>query len=75
MTVRALTKAIEMTPTADDTSSIDTGSGVEMFSSGSIVAGTDMMAGDAVEMFTTSILSTTSDVASGDRTEMFTTSI
>ncbi len=75
MTQRALTQVFHIAPKALDASSIDTGAGVEMFTSGSVAAGRDMMAGDAVEMFTTSILSTTSDAASGDRTGMFTTSI
>lgn len=61
--------AQDYTPT-----SIDTGAGLDLFTSGSAPQTTDMMGGDGLEMFTTSCVTADASVDGGDRVGMFTTS-
>ena len=61
-------------PSGADADSIDSGAGLEMFTSASMPHGCDMTAGGGVEMFTTSCTPAGSKAIQGDRVELFTTS-
>jgi hypothetical protein len=74
MTALAFVTTPDFIATASDATSVETGTGVEMFSSGSMPTSSDMMSGDGLEMFTTSAISTTTSAQSGDKVELFTTS-
>lgn len=71
-----LAQALTKDTFAADDSSIMTGAGTALFTSGSAPAGSDMMSGDAVDMFTTSCIEQagTLSAAAGEGTQMFTTS-
>ena len=71
--------ALLRTPTsvlnhASDATSIMEGSGVDLFTSGSIETTGEMTTGNGVQMFTTSCVTAGSSDATGDKVELFTTS-
>jgi len=53
---------------------IDSGMGVEMFSSGSIAQSTDMASGRGTALFTTSAVSVEDDMGAGGNVGLYTTS-
>lgn len=83
--LRLFTKGQDMTALAkiqspdtavqiDSPMGIDSGMGVEMFSSGSIAQGTDMASGGGTALFTTSAVSVEDDMGAGGNVGLFTTS-
>ncbi|MEM6303157.1 MAG: hypothetical protein AAF744_00460 [Pseudomonadota bacterium] len=75
MTLNALLLTPE-SQAADTDTSIYTGAGVSLFSSGSAPKGTDMLVGDGLELFTTSCIeeATQGSLFAGEGVQMFTTS-
>lgn len=74
MTALAHTQTPQSVSYTADADSIDSGAGLEMFTSASMPHGCDMTAGGGVEMFTTSCTPAGSKAIQGDRVELFTTS-
>jgi hypothetical protein len=74
MTALAHIQSLAPLAKASDATSVETGAGVEMFTSGSAPSATDMMAGDGLELFTTSVLGASAEASDGDKTGLFTSS-
>ena len=74
MTALAQTQTQQMDCNAADADSIDSGAGLEMFTSGSAPMACDMITGGGTQMFTTSCAPVGTQAALGERVEMFTTS-
>ena len=74
MTALAKIQTPVAAPQIETPMSIDTGMGVEMFSSGSIAQSTEMTAGGGTALFTTSAVSTEDDMGAGGNVGLFTTS-
>lgn len=74
MTALAKIQTPETAAQVETPMGIDSGMGVEMFSSGSIAQSTDMTSGGGTALFTTSAVSTEDDMGAGGNVGMFTTS-
>lgn len=74
MTALAKIQTPMTAPTVETPMSIDSGMGVEMFSSGSIAQSTDMTSGGGTALFTTSAVSADDDMGAGGSVGLFTTS-
>lgn len=74
MTALAKIQTPMTAPQVETPMSIDSGMGVEMFSSGSIAQSTDMTSGGGTALFTTSAVSADDDMGAGGNVGLFTTS-